>query len=242
MAYELTFFTGSGTCTAFLQEGFHSPGAPSGNLHRHTYPEIHAISGGEALFFIGSETFRFAEGDIFLIPPGCYHMCRTFSEGIIHTAFQTDAPLRTFSRAHMEPALLKAFLQEIRVNLKPGCCRKIQACLSLLYSHFTQDAPPLLRESSDHAFLIHEFFSHSYREEVSLPDLARQLHFSEKHTARLVQKHTGKTFTQALTAQRMAVAEHLAATTDMSLAEIAQYVGYRSYSGFWKAYKKRKNT
>ena len=73
---------------------------------------------------------------------------------------------------------------------------------------------------------------------MTIADLARQLHFSEKHTARLVLKHTGQTFTQALTAQRMTIARHLAATTDMSLGDISRYVGYRSYSGFWKAYEK----
>jgi AraC-like DNA-binding protein len=34
------------------------------------------------------------------------------------------------------------------------------------------------------------------------------------------------------------MAKHLIATTDMSLGEVADYVGYRSYAGFWKAMKK----
>ena len=37
---------------------------------------------------------------------------------------------------------------------------------------------------------------------------------------------------------RMNTAEHLHKTTDMSLTEISQYVGYKSYNGFWKAMKK----
>lgn len=36
----------------------------------------------------------------------------------------------------------------------------------------------------------------------------------------------------------MLVAAHLMDRTDMSMEAIAQYVGYQSYSGFWKAWQK----
>ena len=46
---------------------------------------------------------------------------------------------------------------------------------------------------------------------------------------------------QELTLQRMTVAAHLVTHTQMSMEEIAQYVGYQSYSGFWKAWRRFKN-
>lgn len=168
-------------------------------------------------------------------------MCLSASPDVLHTAFQTDVLFPVFVSRKLSPALLEAFLEELYASRGQTDGTRISAFLCLLCSELFSEARPSLAASTDHALLIHEFFSHNYREEVSLSELARQLHFSEKHTGRLVLKHTGKTFTQALTAQRMAIAEHLASTTDMSLTEIAQYVGYRSYSGFWKAYRNRKN-
>jgi len=239
MVYELTFPHSSGTQTAFfLGDGFHAPKPPTRTLHRHTYTEIHAISGGEAQFLIGTEACSFRDGDLFAIPSGVFHMCVSSAPEVVHTAFQTDARLPELARQRISPVLLRAFLEEIRTAPGQTDASRIRAFLSLLSCVLCPESPPPLLESRDHAFIIHEFFSHHYREEVTLADLARQLHFSEKHTARLVLKHTGQTFTQALTAQRITIARHLAATTDMSLGEIACYVGYRSYSGFWKAYRK----
>ena len=238
MAYELTFSLGGNTHTAFLQEGFCHPGTPSQNLHRHSYPEIHVLSGGNATFQLGGDILDFTDGDVFAIPAGLFHRCLSAEDALRHTAFQADIPLRDFAAQHFDHHLLNSFLEEIPASRSLNSYGSLQAYLSLLCCVFCRETSPKIRESADHAFLIHEFFSHSYREDVSLADLAKQLHFSEKHTARLVLRHTGRTFSQALTAQRMTIAEHLAKSTDMPLTQIALYVGYRSYSGFWKAYRK----
>lgn len=238
MAYELTLTLGNTAATVFLQDGFYALDTLSQNLHRHTYTEFHAISGGEAQFLIGKETYQFQDGDIFAIPPNTLHMCLSRTEGVHHTAFQTDAIVPSFTWYNSRPGLMDAFMDEIQACAQNPDHTKAAAFIALLCRDFYPDHGIQIQESQDLAFLIHEFFSHNYREEVSLSDLARQLHFSEKHTARLVLKHTGQTFTQALTAQRMTIARHLAATTSMSLGEIACYVGYQSYSGFWKAYRK----
>ena len=51
--------------------------------------------------------------------------------------------------------------------------------------------------------------------------------------------HTGRSFRDELTATRMAVADQLIAEGELSLSEIAAYVGYHSYAGFYKAIKRR---
>jgi len=45
------------------------------------------------------------------------------------------------------------------------------------------------------------------------------------------------TFKKMLIHTRMTTARHMENTTDLPLSKIAEYVGYSSYSGFWKAYK-----
>ena len=79
----------------------------------------------------------------------------------------------------------------------------------------------------------------NYNKSVSLADLAAELHYSEKQTARLVQKHTGRTFKQAVVDYRVSVARQLERTTDLPLSEIAKQVGYNSYNGFWRSYRQR---
>ena len=71
-----------------------------------------------------------------------------------------------------------------------------------------------------------------------LSDLADQLHISERHAERLVLQYTGRSFREELVAVRMRIAHQLMQAENASLEQIAKYVGYRSYSGFWKAMKR----
>lgn len=236
MAYKLTIPFGSTTGTLFLQAGFYTPGLPSHNLHKHSYPEIHAILGGQVHFLIGQTHYNLQGGNIFLVPADVPHCCLSCSDSVIHTAFQIDIPPREFHLYAVSPHLLDAFFAEIR-NCTLDHSRLIP-WFSLLFCDLFPTTPVYPPAITDPAFLIGEFFSRRYQEDVTLVELAETLHFSPKHTARLVQKHMGQTFHQALTAQRMAIAAYLAETTDMPLTQIAQYVGYQTYSGFWKAFKK----
>ena len=62
---------------------------------------------------------------------------------------------------------------------------------------------------------------------------------SEKQASRLIKKHMGATFSDVLSDYRLQAANRLLfGTPEMSLTEVAEFVGYRSYSGFWKAFKR----
>ena len=89
--------------------------------------------------------------------------------------------------------------------------------------------------------MIREFFSNRYGSDRGLGELAEILHVSERQAERLVWECVGRSFRDELTATRMVVADQLLNTTDISLGELAQYLGYKSYAGFWKAYKKYKS-
>ena len=167
-------------------------------------------------------------------------MCLSAAENLQHTAFLSDTSVPQFSTHRIHPSLMRSFMDAIQCCNKDSDHAKVCAFLELVCCDFYPDHNILPKPSQDFGFIIQEFISRNYRENVKLLDLAETLHFSEKHTARLVLSCTGCTFRQAISNQRMAVAKYLANTTDMSLQEISQYLGYQTYSGFWKAY--RKNT
>ena len=76
---------------------------------------------------------------------------------------------------------------------------------------------------------------------IRIEDLAKELHLSTRQTERLVFANTGNTFGNELTLTRIAIAKHLIKTTDMKLSDVAEYVGYKSYAGFYKALNRDKN-
>ena len=94
-----------------------------------------------------------------------------------------------------------------------------------------------MTDIKDREFLMHEFLERSYASEVSLSDLAKELNLSEKQTERVVKEITGNTFRQEIKKRRMEWAKQLLADGGLTLEEVSHMVGYKSYSGFWKAIK-----
>ena len=93
----------------------------------------------------------------------------------------------------------------------------------------------------DYAFILREYISYNADKNISLESLAEALCVSKKQAERLMQKHIGRTFLEELTDTRMKLAEQYRAMDEnMPLTKIASLVGYQSYSGFYKAYKKYK--
>ena len=68
-----------------------------------------------------------------------------------------------------------------------------------------------------------------------MKELSRRLYLSEKQTGLLVKKLMGESYKKLVTLQRFKVANRLM-PGKQSLLEIARYVGYASYNGFFVAY------
>ena len=85
--------------------------------------------------------------------------------------------------------------------------------------------------------MLLRYLDSNYNENITLASLAKIVGLSPKQVQRIIQNETGNTFLEELTARRMQAARYLEENTDMSATEIAHYVGYNSYSGYWKARK-----
>lgn len=234
MDYEFQVSIANKTYTVFLQPGFFRMNMFSSNLHKHNYAELHLFLDGEVCINVNKSKHILKSGDFCLIPPQSYHCFDAVSQKTIHTAFQIALPCTNFQTGKISPQAAAEFIQSIHDRNYT----KISAYIILLCAQFTNDSTPAPVVSKDYAFIISEFFSTRYTENIHLEALSNILHLSEKQTARLVKKYTGYTFNEAITAHRMKTADYLLATSKMTMAEIAVYVGYHSYSGFWKAYQK----
>ncbi len=94
-----------------------------------------------------------------------------------------------------------------------------------------------LAESDMRFFMIEDYFNEHYMEDVNLKDLANRLYLSEKQTDRMIKKAFGEGFSQHLCKIRILIAKDLLTDTDKDVSEIALEVGYKSYNGFYLAFK-----
>ena len=236
MSYEISVSFENKKQKMFLQNGFYDRSAPSAHIHRHIYGEIHVISGGGADFTVGDETVRCSPGDVLAIPGGIFHTCVRKDKGTLHTAFQTDAAIDTLVKKNVGQGLASSFFEEISRAERSGDHARVAAYIRLICLYLWEGEPIRAHAISDSGFLINEFFSNRYAEDIRLAELASLLHLSERQTQRLVREHTGMSFTEKLTCTRMRMARELK-RSGMPMSRIAEYVGYRSYAGFWKAWQ-----
>lgn len=206
-------------------------------LHNHSGAEIHVI-GSDNKYVIEGKIYEVSKGDIIAIPAGIYHMPLECKPDGKSCAFQIDMPLESFSFKHFPPEFVDMIFSSLGEGVESGNYLKFSIYISLVCADFFEVEPLLPCITNDYSMIIHEFFSKNYGADIKLSDLAVSLHLSEKQAERLVKKCTGMTFKAALSEKRIEMANYLRKTTDLSLGEIAEKVGYRSYSGFWKAINK----
>ncbi|MBQ4120367.1 MAG: helix-turn-helix domain-containing protein [Clostridia bacterium] len=101
----------------------------------------------------------------------------------------------------------------------------------------TYENNPQLAETDMRFFIIEDYFNEHYMEDISLKKLAERLFLSEKQTDRMIKKAFGEGFRQHLCKIRLLISKDLLTDTDKEISEIAEQVGYKSYNGFYLAFK-----
>lgn len=210
-------------------------------LHEHALPEIHILLGGTAILECDKKDVLLVEGDALCLPARVPHAYRSFEKGAKRMTFfvNCDALCVIAEKTFVPKPLLRLLCKEIEDYVLTGKDNKLKPLLSYICTDFfgtkgNKSTVP----TANRQLLIDEFFRERYNTNVTLDDLADKLMLSRKQTEREVERVTGNTFTAELAKRRIRAAIILSQTTDLPLTKISELVGYSSYSGFYKAYKR----
>ena len=237
ISQEFKVNIGLETKKVFVHDGFYNT-ASKQIIHTHSYAELHVFL-GKARLSVNDTVYTLSGATLALIPRDSYHTYSADRE-TKHSAFQIDMDAR-FEITSVSEELLNEFFTEIKHCRESENYSRISAYVSFFCSYFLSDTEKsTVAKITDYRFLINEFLSLRYIEDIKLSDLADALSVSEKQAHRLVIKHTGNTFGYELASRRMRAAEQLMKSGRYSMTEIAESVGYQTYSGFWKAYRRYK--
>ena len=234
---EFSIYVGGHTVKVLMQAGFFYFGNRAVPLHNHLHAELHFIEQGACDFYIDNMHIHAQAGDLLAIPKGVFHYYTEATPDLQHCAFQITLPIKSYKKILVPVRLLSNMMQLIDEYRRTGRRNRLSAHLILLCSYFIPDPAGDIPPIEDRKLLIYEFFSKRYHEDVSLNDLAQILNLSSKQTERMVEKYTGNSFRSEITRHRMEAAAYLMKMQNLPLTDIAVQVGYKSYSGFWKAYK-----
>lgn len=86
---------------------------------------------------------------------------------------------------------------------------------------------------------IEYYIFSNYMNDPSLSELAKVVRLSEKQMGRIIKKHYGVDFRTHILNVRLHNAKRLIKESDMSLDDISAAVGFKTYSGFYLAFKKK---
>lgn len=244
MSKELTVSIDGKDRKVFLQTGFYSHTRyKSLEFHRHSYPEVHIFLRCDAKFITAEGTYSVKDGDVLMVPGEMFHAYQMGEEeGSLHFTFQIDAPCNEVVIRKLPNGLASDLLSrasELKENDITADHSSVVPHLAFIGTALISDREHRAREITDYPFLMREYMEYNYAKNITLEDLAKHLRISKKQTERLAIKYFGRTFLEELTAIRMNAANILLRIHGKrNLTEIATLVGYQSYSGFFKAYKK----
>ncbi len=233
---QLKIKIGSSDFPVFFHKGFYAGNDISNVVHNHIYSEIHTVLLGEVQLFIEDKAYIFKENEAFIIPKYKNHYYISKSENAFSTSFQINKDIKRVEKIEVDSRISELLKQELDKMPNNVNYSNLAAYLSIIASAFW-DERLSVESATEHSFIIHNFFALNYNRDAKLEELAQSLHFSEKQTERMVKKITNMSFKQNLLKNRMKIADFLKEYTELTDLEISKYVGYESYSGYYKARK-----
>lgn len=105
----------------------------------------------------------------------------------------------------------------------------------------SEDNEAMLYSNEASSFVVNnalEYIREHYKEKLRLIDVADYVFVSQWHLSKLLNKHTGQSFSEALNKARIAKAKELLKDPSMRIYDIAEEVGFQDLAHFSRVFKK----
>ncbi len=214
----------------------------------------------------GHREIELNKGDLCMIPAGMYHCAHSdsaericFEARIVTENIATDPTAKKYNeilrtlRCLEKPTVIRSPYIDSAMECYRELCKKDSATLSVSGTAMMMSVVILALDSvsTDHAVakltalktreyerkqIIERFIAEYFANKCCLSMLSEALCLSERRTSAVVRDIMHKSFKELIVDERMRVADMLIKTGKYSLEEVAETVGYGSYSGFYTAW------
>lgn len=126
-----------------------------------------------------------------------------------------------------------------RFLLKPSKMNELEEALETVTGRLDQKG--MAENSEANSFIVKnalEFIRENSREKLRLTDVADQVYVSQWHLSKLLNKHTGKTFSDLLNGARMDKSKELLTDPSLRICDVAEMVGFQDLAHFSRVFKK----
>lgn len=197
------------------------------------------IKSGKARFCIGDTVFEFSEGDVFYTPPSCKYHSYWEGEEIRYDSYAFNIfPSKSSNEYGVQTLVMTDRAKDVLTELtrdKKVSCRSV----GLLYELLDEALPFMVPTVRD---LQKETISRArayMRRNIncSVPELSRYLSMSESAVYSLFREKLSSTPISEKNKIRTEMALELLSTTDMSVEQISEKLGFSSAAYFRKVLK-----
>ncbi|MFR8549111.1 MAG: response regulator [Lachnospiraceae bacterium] len=141
----------------------------------------------------------------------------------------------------------------MRYILKPSNMEELQEAVRVMVSNLqrkgitggklAEEEEPALpqKESAAGSFTVNralEYMKENYSHKVTLTDVADNTYVSQWHLSKLLNRHTGKSFSELLNTIRIEEAKKLLADPALRVGDVAEKVGFLDMAHFSRVFKK----
>lgn len=226
--------------------------------HTHTFAELFYVVGGVGQFRIENEYYPVKTGDLVIVNPHVEHTETSLDAqpleyivlGVKDLELSVDGGqdgrfcIVSFQK-NQEYILsfLRLMLREIEAKA-PGYEIVCQDLLDILVlqlmrqTDFSATLTPAHQKAGRTCASIRRHIDAHYKEDITLESLSRIAHVSKYHVVHSFTKEYGSSPMNYLTTRRIEESRQLLQTTDYSLTQIAQILGFSSGSYFSQRFRK----
>ena len=131
-------------------------------------------------------------------------------------------------------------LQELNTQSSLTALRQyLDSILTQLSSRISRDSIYKYSSVLDEVKL---YIQQNLNSKILLSDVANHVHLSESYLTALFKRYTGQSFRNYLQQLKMEKAKELISVHHMSIAEVAEMLGYEDYRAFTRAFKRQTDT
>lgn len=214
--------------------------------HLHKELELIYVVKGESHLFVDNRKMTISDGDLFICFPNQVHCYESSSHGQyylftitpdfcigIKDLLSDNVPESNILKLSKDDDIIKSLISAVTYSgqfhetYHAGC---INHALAMILQNISLN--PRIKSNSATLQSIIRYCSGNFLSDITLDDMARDLHLSKYHISHLLNNKLGISFSGYINMLRVNAACDLLSRSDKSIAEISEEVGFGSIRTF----------
>ena len=237
-------------------------------MHSHISTELFVCKEGEVTLKIPGGFLTLKAGDALIIPPGIQHITCRKSEDALSRTISFICHKRSSRDGVDIYKHLSPFVMGRQIITYKGCPQLYDGVIKIISEASTDNVLPVLHtlelllkmrdlpchkvepmnegaESStiggdiQRMMKLDQLIDIFFMRDLTVDEIAGHLFISSRQLDRIVKKRYGKTLHQVIVDKRLLTAEQMLLSTDMTVDNISDAVGFGSKSGFYREFVRR---